>query len=205
MQRFFLLFVYTIVLKMENENLDVRDLIEECIRNNRKAQLTLYKQYVKSMYNTSLRIVKNTVTAEDIVQEAFLSAFRSLKNFRHEVPFSTWLRRIVINKSLDHIRKQKNSLLEFYNEINDLPDTSGIENIDDNSVKKKKLLEHIREEMMLLPDGYRVIFSLFYFEGYDHEEIGQILNISASSSRSQLTRAKQRIIKNLQQKKPNDA
>lgn len=190
---------------MENENLDVRDLIEECIRNNRKAQLTLYKQYVKSMYNTSLRIVKNTVTAEDIVQEAFLSAFRSLKNFRHEVPFSTWLRRIVINKSLDHIRKQKNSLLEFYNEINDLPDTSGIENIDDNSVKKKKLLEHIREEMMLLPDGYRVIFSLFYFEGYDHEEIGQILNISASSSRSQLTRAKQRIIKNLQQKKPNDA
>ena len=93
-QRFILWFVYIIVLKMENENLDIQNLIEESIRNSRKAQLTLYKQYVKSMYNTSLRIVKNTVTAEDIVQEAFLAAFRSLKSFRQEVPFSAWLRRI---------------------------------------------------------------------------------------------------------------
>lgn len=182
---------------MNNENLDFRNLIEECIRDNRKAQLTLYNQYVKSMYNTCLRIVKNTVTAEDIVQDAFLSAFRSLKNFRQEVPFSIWLRRIVINKSLDYIRKQKNSLLDFYEEVNDIPDTTGIENTKDDSISKKILLKHIKEEMMLLPDGYRVIFSLFYFEGYDHEEIGQILNISASSSRSQLSRAKQRIIKNL--------
>ena len=185
---------------MENENLDILNLIEESIRNNRKAQLTLYKQYVKSMYNTSLRIVKNTVIAEDIVQESFLAAFRSLKSFRKEVSFSAWLRRIVINKSLDHIRKQNKFLLEFCEEINDLPDTAEIENTDNNSVLQKKLLRHIKEEMTLLPDGYRVIFSLFYFEGYDHEEIGQILNISASSSRSQLTRAKQRIIRNLKQK-----
>ena len=85
-----------------------------------------------------------------------------------------------------------------------MPDVDEIENTDNNSVLQKKLLRHIKEEMTLLPDGYRVIFSLFYFEGYDHEEIGQILNISASSSRSQLTRAKQRIIRNLKQKYSKD-
>ncbi len=185
---------------MENNNLDIHHLIRECIRNNRKAQLKLYKQFSKNMYNTCLRMVKNTTTAEDIVQDAFLSAYRSLKDFRREVPFSVWLRRIVINKSLDHLRKQKNSILEYYEEIKDFPGATEAENDYDYKAMRKILVQHIKEEMMLLPDGYRVIFSLFYFEGYDHEEIGQILNISASSSRSQLTRAKQRIVRNINQK-----
>ncbi len=185
---------------MENNNLDIQNLIRECIRNNRKAQLILYKQFSKSMYNTCLRMVKNTTTAEDIVQDAFLSVYRSLKDFRQEVSFSVWLRRIVINKSLDHLRKKKNSILEYYDEIRDFPDITGAENDNDIKASRKILVQHIKEEMMLLPDGYRVIFSMFYFEGYDHEEIGQILNISASSSRSQLTRAKQRIIRNINQK-----
>ena len=185
---------------MENNSLDIHHLIEECIRNNKRAQLLLYKHYAKSMYNTCLRMVKNTATAEDIIQEAFLSAYRSIKSFRQEVPFSAWLRRIVINKSLDHLRKKKNSNLEYYDTLEDFSDISHTGSDNGSDSMREKLVQHIKDEMMLLPDGYRVIFSLFYFEGYDHDEIGQIMNISSSSSRSQLTRAKQRIIRNLNRK-----
>ncbi len=145
-------------------------------------------------------MVKNTATAEDIIQEAFLSAYRSMKSFRQEVPFSAWLRRIVINKSLDHLRRNKNSNLEYYDKLEDFSDISHTDSDNGSDAMREKLVQHIKDEMMLLPDGYRVIFSLFYFEGYDHDEIGQIMNISPSSSRSQLTRAKQRIIRNLNQK-----
>jgi len=166
----------------------------------------LYELYVKTMYNTCLRIVKDKMSAEDIVQEAFLSAFLSMKDFRNEVPFEAWLRRIVINRSLDYCRKQKNALLEFSYDVADSDKLSTTENeIVYDLERREKLIQHIKDEMMLLPDGYRVIFSLFYFEGFDHEEIGQIMNISASTSRSQLTRAKQRIIENLNQKKDQDA
>ena len=186
---------------MEKENPDIRLLIKECIRNNHKAQLQLYKLFAKSMYNTSLRMVQNAATAEDIVQESFLSAYRSLKNFREEIPFSVWLRRITINKSLDYLRKKQRSFLDFNEDIEDYSDSHTYESTDDTNALRKELIEHIKEEMKLLPDGYRVIFSLYYFEGYDHNEIGQILNITPSSSRSQLTRAKQRIISNLNEKK----
>lgn len=186
---------------MEENNPDIQFLIKECIRNNKKAQLKIYEIYAKRMYNTCLRMVKNATTAEDIVQESFLSAYRSLKDFRHEVPFEAWLRRITINKSLDYLRKQKKSILEFHEEVEELPESIHTESLDDTSELRKKLLQNIKEELRLLPDGYRVIFSLFYFEGYDHDEIGQILNISPSSSRSQLTRAKQRIISHLNQKR----
>ena len=183
---------------MERSRLDIHHLITECIRNNRRAQLTLYKLYAKTMYNTCLRIVKNTTTAEDIVQEAFLSAFQSLKDFRNEVPFELWLRKIIINKSLDYYRRQKKSLVEYQEDLaaSDESYNPDIEPAPDSDTRKI-LVQHIKDIVMLLPDGYRVIFSLFYFEGYDHDEIGQILNISASTSRSQLTRAKQRIISNL--------
>jgi RNA polymerase sigma-70 factor (ECF subfamily) len=186
---------------MERSDLEIQNLIRECIRNNERSQLKLYKLYAKAMFNTCLRIVKNTTEAEDIVQESFLSAFLSLKDFRYEVPFKVWLRRIIINKSLDYYRKQKKSLIECTDNIADTNDFSEIENeLASDGKTREKLVQHIKDEVMLLPDGYRVIFSLFYFEGYDHDEISEIMNISASTSRSQLTRAKQRIINNLTKK-----
>ena len=185
-------------LKKNNNNIHL--LIEECIKNNKKAQLKIYELFAAKMYNTCLRMIGNSATAEDIMQEAFLSAFRSIKDFRKEVPFEAWLRRIIVNKTLDYLRKEKKSNLEFYEKIEEKAEPITIENDIDYEAVRKKLIKHIKEEMMLLPEGYRVIFSLYYFEGYDHDEIGQILNISPSSSRSQLTRAKQRITNNLKQK-----
>ncbi len=181
--------------KKDKELYDIHsDLVKACKKDDRKAQIRLYELYSKTMFNTSLRIVKNTQLAEDIMQESFLSAYAALKNFRQEVPFGVWLRRIVINKSLDELRKQK-PVIEELKEENLKTD----EQIDWEEAQKdnKHLIQTIKKAVQELPEGYRVILSLSLFEGYDHVEIGQILNISPSTSRSQLTRAKKKLTEKL--------
>lgn len=172
-------------------------LIKACKKNDRRAQIELYDLFAKTMYSTCYRLLKSTADAEDAMQEAFLSAFVKIDTFRNEVPFDAWLRRIVINKSLDALRKKKELFTEISNEIAD--DTTTHENPD----FIKNLRNQLMSELENLPEGYRVIVSLYYFEGYDHDEISQILNISPSTSRSQLTRAKQKLIRRLNPKTNN--
>ena len=170
------------------------DLVNACKRNDRNAQIKLYELYSKAMYNTSLRIVKDSMLAEDIMQESFLAAFNALPNFRQEVPFSVWLKKIVVNKSLDELRKNKPVFEELKEEEIEAED---LVNWDEIYKEKKILIESIKRAIEELPDGYRVILSLSLFEGYDHDEIGKILSISPSTSRSQLARAKKRLIDKL--------
>lgn len=166
-------------------------LINKCRKGDRKAQFEIYRLYYKSMYNTSLRIVKDPQEAEDIMQESFLSAFRKIETYRGKVSFGAWLKRIVINNSLDAIKKRR----LFFEELEE--DYTGLaaeeEAIDEELLSKH--MERIREGINNLPDGYRVILSLHLLEGYDHEEIAEILNISSSTSRSQFFRAKQKLLK----------
>jgi RNA polymerase sigma factor (sigma-70 family) len=171
------------------------DLIALCRKDDRKAQIKIYELLSKRMYNTSIRILKNPVVAEDVVQEAFITVFKSLDKFRAEVPFEIWLRRIVINKSIDQLRKEKKYLAYDINEI----EYTEYEDSNNNFEPEidEKLIDEIKKQINELSDGYRIIFTLFYLEGYDHDEISQILNINASTSRSQLARAKEKIIKQL--------
>jgi RNA polymerase sigma factor (sigma-70 family) len=173
----------------------LRDLIALCKKNDRKAQIRIYELLSKRMFNTSIRIVKNSMVAEDVVQESFITVFKSLGTFRGEATFENWLRRIVIHKSIDLLRKEKMYFTEDIKEL-DYPDYEETNN-DFEPGRDEKLINEIKKQVNELPDGYRIIFSLFYIEGYDHEEIGQILNISASTSRSQLTRAKERLVKQM--------
>lgn len=185
-----------IIKKVLSEDSSESQLIEACIANDRIAQIIVYKRFAKSMFNVSLRMVKDKMLAEDIMQEAFISAFRGLKNFRKDVSLYSWLRKIVINKSLDEIRHQKVKFTEIKDElISD--DALGYE----EDTNKEELLKQLKNELFNLPDGYRIILTLYYFEGYDHEEISQILNISSSTSRSQLTRAKRFISKRMSTEK----
>jgi RNA polymerase sigma factor (sigma-70 family) len=173
----------------------VERLINACQHNDRKAQIKLYEIYSQTMYNTSLRIVQDTMLAEDVVQESFIKAFLSLSQFRREVPFSVWLRRIVINKSLDELRKRKHALIVMEE---NMPITESEQDNDEaTSNTTSEMIQAVKNAVNQLSDGYRVIFTLFYFEGYDHDEIAQILNITASTSRSQLTRARQKIVRQL--------
>jgi len=165
-----------------------QDLIDLCRQGNREAQFRIYGLYYKAMYNTSLRIVKHPGEAEDIMQESFLSAFEKIGTYGGTVSFGAWLKRIVVNRSLDSIRKHKMyfEALEESN-IGDLNDEGQEEVVNVDT-------EKIRNAIMKLPDGFRIVLSLYLLEGYDHEEIAQILDISSSTSRSQYTRARKKLV-----------
>jgi len=185
-------------VKMENAEAQFRnihqDLIDGCKSGDQKAQFQIYKLYYKTMYNTSLRIVNDSMEAEDIMQEAFLSAFEKIDTYSGTVSFGTWLKKIVVNRSLDSLSKRKEIFenIDSYIEIKD--------DSDDETARREELdvkVEAIKEAINALPDGYRIILSLYLLEGYDHDEIAEILSITSSTSRSQLTRAKQKLINDL--------
>ncbi len=136
------------------------------------------------MYSVSLRIVNDEGEAEDIMQESFLKAFKKIDTYKGEVSIGAWLKKIVVNRSLDHLKK-KRVQFEEVNPRMQLPD--------DNEEYREVNVEHIKRAIMSLPDGYRVILSLHLIEGYDHDEISQILGISNSASRTQYSRAKTKL------------
>lgn len=171
-----------------------QDLIDRCRNGDRSAQFEIYGLYYKAMYNTSLRIVNDPGEAEDIMQESFLSAFDKIKTYSGTVSFGAWLKKIVINRSLDSLKKRRLSVEMLDEEVF----TEMVEDADDDDISDR--IEEIREAIMILPDGFRVVLTLYLLEGYDHEEIGQILGIHPSTSRSQLTRARQKLVEILKKK-----
>ena len=165
-------------------------LIEECKRGSRDAQFRLYNQYSKAMFNLALRMTSNREDAEDILQEAFVDCFRNISTFRYKSTFGAWLKSIVINRSINHLRKKKVAL--YFPET--LPDTPA-----DNEPEPEYSVEKIVKGIGLLPDGYRIILTLYLLEGYDHTEISEILGISESTSKSQYSRAKEKLRKLIKQ------
>lgn len=147
------------------------------------------------MYNTSLRIVNNSQEAEDIMQEAFLAAFDKLDTYQENVSFGAWLKKIVVNKSISAIHKEK--IFTNADDVN-IDESIEYEVLDmSNQADIIQQVEQIKKAINALPDGYRIILSLYLLEGYDHEEISQILNITSSTSRSQYTRAKRKLLEML--------
>ncbi|MGC1390220.1 MAG: sigma-70 family RNA polymerase sigma factor [Bacteroidales bacterium] len=172
---------------MDNLNLYVHaPLIEECRKGNSKAQFMLYEHYSKAMYNLAYRILNNREDAEDILQEAFVECFRNLDSFRFESTFGGWIKKITVNKCINHIKKKKIDLTLF----DTLPATI-YEEAEEDEVRFET--EKIFKSIEMLPDGYRIILTLYLLEGYDHSEISQILGISESTSKSQYSRAKEKL------------
>ena len=141
------------------------------------------------MFNTSLRIVNDTAEAEDIMQESFLDAFKRLDSYAGEGSFGSWLKRIVINNSLDSLRKEKDSI-SIEEEALDFPE------IIEESMEYEIHLQvsEVKQAITKLPEDYRIVLTLFLLEGYDHEEISEILNISNNLSRTRFVRAKQKLL-----------
>ncbi len=169
-------------------------LIDGCREGDQKAQFQIYKLYYKAMFNTSLRIVNDSMEAEDIMQESFLSAFEKIETYSGTVSFGAWLKKIVVNRSLDYLGKRK-AIFEDIESYTGIRDDSGDEMSRSEDIDGR--VEEVKEAIDRLPDGYRVILSLYLLEGYDHDEIAEIMNISSSTSRSQLSRAKQKLIAEL--------
>ncbi len=191
----------SLYIKMANVEAAFRnlhqDLLDGCKVGDQKAQFQIYKLYYKAMYNTSLRIVNDTMEAEDIMQESFLSAFEKIDTYSGTVSFGAWLKKIVVNRSLDYLNKRK-AVFE------DIDSHAGIrDERDDDAERYEELdirVEEVKQAIDRLPDGYRVILSLYLLEGYDHDEIAEIMSINSSTSRSQLSRAKQKLIMELKGK-----
>jgi len=160
-------------------------LIDRCLQQDKAAQFSIYKLYYRAMYNTSLRIVNSIDDAEDIMQESFLTAFQKLGSYKGEVSFGIWLKRIVVNRSLDYLRKRKVEFEEVRPELSVYE-----EEVEDEASYSA---EEVKNAIFQLPDGYRTILSLLLLEGYDHEEVSEILGISNVTSRTQFSRAKQHL------------
>lgn len=175
-----------------------QDIIDRCKKGEQKAQFQLYKLYYKAMYNTSYRIVNDEMEAEDIMQEAFLKAFDKINTYSGKVSFGAWLKRIVINHTLDTIKKKKIDVNSLDDQVYEIKDEKEKEEAEEDIITEK--VEDIREAINELPDGYRIVLSLYLLEGYDHEEIAEIMNITSSTSRSQYTRAKNKLREQLAKK-----
>lgn len=164
-----------------------QEIIEKCKEGNQRAFKQLYELYSKAMYNVALRIVKEQDEAADVLQEAFVKAYGKINQFQYEATFGAWLKRIVINQALDSIRKRKGEVV-FPEEM---PEPVEEEAVDWDSVNLS--VARVKQAVAKLPEGFRVVFSLHLFEGYEHKEIADILNISEGTSKSQFHRAKRKV------------
>jgi RNA polymerase sigma-70 factor (ECF subfamily) len=164
-----------------------RQLIERCKQGDAIAQATLYRNYLKAMQRIAFRITGDWMEAEDVIQEAFMRAFSHLHSFKAEATFGAWLKRIVINTAINHLKRRKAEWVPFD------PDKFDVAEDEPRSFSSPWNLTQIQEAIQELPNGYRQVFELYQVEGYDHKEIGDILNISEATSKSQFSRAKRKL------------
>ncbi|MEO7309863.1 MAG: RNA polymerase sigma factor [Chitinophagaceae bacterium] len=171
--------------------MDSKTLISACLKNNRAAQKHLYNTYADVMLGVCYRYTKSLADAEDVLQEGFIKVFSSLQQYKHQGELAGWVRRIMVNSAIDYIKKHS----RYRNELafEQLPMHPVSDENPDISLDTKDLVELIRE----LPAGYQAVFNLVAIEGFNHIETGQLLGISEQTSRSQYSRARTTLIKQL--------
>jgi RNA polymerase sigma-70 factor (ECF subfamily) len=170
-------------------------LIEKCIQGDERALMEIYNRYYKAMYNTSIRIVKNNYEAEDIMQEAFITAFKKLDKLENSENFGAWLKRIVVNKSIEVYKKNisKNETEIDYK----LYKLESFDCCNDKALETKTKYENVLSAMSELKDNYGTLLNLNLIEGYDYDEICEIMSISYSNCRTMMSRAKDSLRKKL--------
>lgn len=163
-------------------------IVESCRKGDRHAQFELYRLYSKAMYNICLRMVRNETDAEDLLQNSFIDVFSKLDSFRQEATIGSWIKRIVVNNCINFLKKRRLHFEELDDRFHHLSE-HGSDGVPTDTLDVTSISKAVNR----LPDGYRVVFSLYAMEGYDHEEIAQILEISESTSKSQYSRAKRKL------------
>ena len=161
-----------------------KELIERCLENDPKAQEFLYKRFSSRMYGVCLRFARNTLEADDILQEGFIKVFSFLKDFRHDGSLEGWIRRTIVNTAINYYNSKQNEWSEMSIQMAESYQSVSEEILE--KISTNDLLNLIHE----LPEGYRLVFNLYVIEGYNHKEIAEMLNISENTSKSQLSRAR---------------
>lgn len=173
---------------MEEGVLNIHDeLIARCKAGDQDAHFRLYKLYSKAMFNVGFRITRNEEEAEDVLQEAFINAFRNIDSYRGDATFGAWLKRIVVNKAINAVNRKKHEAI---------PDDDRWDVAEEEQPAEYGsglTVDRVKRCIEELPDGYRTVLSLYLLEGYDHQEIAEIVGITESTSKSQLNRAKAKL------------
>jgi RNA polymerase sigma-70 factor (ECF subfamily) len=173
------------------------DIIKGCLKNDRASQKALYEQHYSKMLGVCLRYSKTSDEAKDILHEGFMKVFNSLKNFTGSGSFEGWIRRIMVNTAIDHLRKNKHNYMivstvnandKAANMADDVSDDEMVMHVD-----KEDILKAVQE----LTPAYRTVFNLYVIEEYTHKEIAELLEISEGTSKSNLSKAKFNLKKNL--------
>ncbi|MDP5082174.1 MAG: RNA polymerase sigma factor [Winogradskyella sp.] len=179
---------------MTSTNQDIEQLLLQCLSGNQRAQMEVYNRYNKAMYNTAIRIVKDAFVAEDIMQESFLMAFTKLNTLQDTNVFGAWLKRIVVNNSIGYYNKtSKNKEVPLDTVLYKIEDDNGIEEHSHNDKKVKQIME----AMKTLKPNYNLGLSLHLIEGYDYDEICEIMEISYANCRTLISRAKESLRKKI--------
>lgn len=165
-----------------------QDVIDKCLDGSRTAQYELYKLYSKAMFNVAARITNNEMEAEDVLQDSFVSAFRNLTSYQGTASFGSWLKRIVVNNAINLVKKRKIDF-ESVDDYGEFDDRFESDQVRENSYE----LSIVKKGIEQLPEGYKMVLTLYLLEGYDHKEIGDILSITESTSKSQFNRSKKKL------------
>jgi len=176
-------------LELSNSK-SLNQLVTACIKQDRKAQRSLYERFAPVMHTVCLRYVRDAAEAEDILLKGFMKVFQNLKKFRADGSLEGWIRRIIVNEALMYIRRNKHMYLEV-----DVTEASEAHDLHPDHLAEEDLLQLIYE----LPVGYRTVFNLYAIEGYSHQEISEMLDVSEGTSKSQLSRARQILKQKIQQ------
>jgi RNA polymerase sigma-70 factor (ECF subfamily) len=172
--------------------LDLKQLINDCKKDNRKAQEQLYRLYSPKLFAVCLKYSRNYAEAQDNLQDGFILIFKKIEQFSFKGSFDGWLKRVMINHVLQQYRNQ--TFLSLVNE--DVADDHEVE-IEDDSITMDYLLKIIQE----LPDRYRLVFNLYVIDGFSHAEIGEMLTITVGTSKSNLARARMILKEKIEQYK----
>ncbi len=176
----------------KTNQLDERELIKGCVKNDVHSQQALYEHFAPKMMGVSMRYCTSKMEAEDVLQDAFIKIFDKIKTFKGEGSFEGWIRKIVVFTALKSNDKRVSKF-----------EPGSLENVQEQSFDAKAISNmetaNLLSILQELPEGYRAVFNLYAIEGYSHKEIGKILDISDVTSRTQYSRAKQHLIKLLAQ------
>ncbi|PHN93895.1 RNA polymerase subunit sigma-70 [Maribacter sp. 6B07] len=170
------------------------NVVEKCKANDRAAQLQLYRKYCDGMFVVANRFVKNADDAEDVLQESFIKAFQKIHQYKGEVTFGAWLKRIVVNKSIDFLKSKKDKVSI------DEQDMQVVAEDDNWNVSAVISIDEVRLAIDQLQEKYKYVVLMFLVEGYDHQEIAEVLNISSSACRTRLSRGKNQLKELLKEK-----
>ena len=172
-------------------------ILQGCIEGKRNAQYQLYRKFSSIMLGVCLRYSQSREEAEDILQEGFLKVFQNIASFRKEGSLEGWIKRIMINHALNRFRK--NRKLPFYEDIEEINETEIIDTNEEPAISEPFLAEILLSMIQSLPQGYRVVFNMYVFEDFSHKEIGETLNISENTSKTQLMKARRLLRKKLEE------